>query len=278
MHLEEIPNKKIDNKPELSDSYKEFLDVTSEVRKSEWISGELVIQSPAKKRHLSMSKRLTRLLSAHVDRFELGYVAFEKALINLELGVQNFEPDVVFFSNEKMLKMTPSTSMFEAPDFVIEILSKGTAKIDRGIKFESYQKYGVREYWIIDPKQKLIEQYFLVNEKYKLIDIFDSIDYISSKVITNFTIPVRSLFDTYANLAELDRPVREALTKQYGSIISEKEKEIEESKQELEESKQELEKKENQLIASIKLLKEAGMSLEKIMEATQQTKDFIEQC
>ncbi|WP_197046757.1 Uma2 family endonuclease [Oceanobacillus salinisoli] len=35
-----------------------------------------------------------------------------------------------------------------APDLIVEILSKSTAKIDRMIKFNRYQRAGVKEYWI----------------------------------------------------------------------------------------------------------------------------------
>jgi Uma2 family endonuclease len=49
-----------------------------------------------------------------------------------------------------------------APDLVVEILSPGTAvKRDRRDKFRLYEKYGVREYWIVDPLHETIEVYLL---------------------------------------------------------------------------------------------------------------------
>jgi Uma2 family endonuclease len=53
--------------------------------------------------------------------------------------------------------------LFPAPDFVVEILSKGTARKDKGIKKEDYALHGVKEYWIIDPIKQTIEQYLLIN-------------------------------------------------------------------------------------------------------------------
>ncbi len=43
-----------------------------------------------------------------------------------------------------------------APDLVVEILSPGTAHKDLNIKFERYERAGVREYWIVDPTEKKV--------------------------------------------------------------------------------------------------------------------------
>jgi Uma2 family endonuclease len=43
-----------------------------------------------------------------------------------------------------------------APDFIVEIISPSTARMDRIIKFEHYRRAGVREYWIIDPEEKTL--------------------------------------------------------------------------------------------------------------------------
>jgi len=59
-----------------------------------------------------------------------------------------------------------------APDLVVEVLSPGTAKYDRGDKKDLYQLNGVKEYWIIEPNNKSIEVYLLKDGIYKLDDIY----------------------------------------------------------------------------------------------------------
>ena len=53
-----------------------------------------------------------------------------------------------------------------APDLVVEILSPSTAQFDKLWKFNLYQKAGVREYWIVDPKDRMVSVFTLADGKY----------------------------------------------------------------------------------------------------------------
>lgn len=54
-----------------------------------------------------------------------------------------------------------------APDFIIETLSAYTSKKDRTIKFETYERFGVKEYWLVYPVKKMVEVFTLgENRKY----------------------------------------------------------------------------------------------------------------
>ena len=54
--------------------------------------------------------------------------------------------------------------VYGAPDLVVEVLSPSTAKNDRGHKKQVYEQCGVREYWIVDPRDRKILVYYLKNE------------------------------------------------------------------------------------------------------------------
>ena len=60
-----------------------------------------------------------------------------------------------------------------APDFIIEILSPSTARHDRITKFNLYQRAGVREYWIVDPVEKLVQVFVLEDGRYTYT-VFDA--------------------------------------------------------------------------------------------------------
>lgn len=67
-----------------------------------------------------------------------------------------FVPDFMVVCDRE--KITPKGVM-GAPDLVVEVLSPSTGGRDRGYKKDAYGKYGVREYWIVDPANRTVEQY-----------------------------------------------------------------------------------------------------------------------
>lgn len=178
----------------------EFYEWVNEDVKAEFINGEIVIQSPVKRRHWNASTLLSRLLSLFASLHKSGQVGVEKVMVSLTRN--DYEPDVVFFSAEKASAFTDDQVLFPAPDFVVEIISKKTASIDRGIKKRDYALHGIREYWIIDPVKMCIEQYILPPgaDEYFPAKIFPCGHIIESYAIQGFAIPVEAVFEEAANL------------------------------------------------------------------------------
>jgi len=170
----------------------EFYDWITEDIKAEFINGEVIVQTPAKKRHTAASINLTALLDAYVESHDLGFVGAETALVSLTRN--DYLPDICFFGQEKTKQLSPDQVKYPAPDFIVEILSPSTASKDRGIKFEDYAYSGVQEYWLVDPQEQTLEQYVLRNESYELILKLKS-GSITSAAIAGFSIPVEAIFD-----------------------------------------------------------------------------------
>lgn len=169
-----------------------FYDWITEDIKAEFINGEIVMQTPAKKRYTVATMNLSSLLDAYVEQHDLGFVGTETVLIALTRN--DYLPDVCFFTTEKAQDFPSDQVKYPAPDFVVEVLSPGTATIDRGIKFEEYAASGIGEYWIVDPEQQTVEQYHLQGETYELLLKVKSGE-ISSEVVKGFTLPVAAIFD-----------------------------------------------------------------------------------
>jgi Uma2 family endonuclease len=69
------------------------------------------------------------------------------------------EPDVLYVSNERADGLLAGTHITSAPDLVIEIASPGTRQRDETIKRRLYERFGVIEYWIVDPEIDVIRVY-----------------------------------------------------------------------------------------------------------------------
>ena len=91
-----------------------------------------------------------------------------------EVGVyldnkNEFVPDLCIVCDTSLIK---STGIFGAPDLVVEVLSLSTVRYDKGHKKKIYGKYGVKEYWIVDPKSEAVEVYTNVDGILELFDIY----------------------------------------------------------------------------------------------------------
>ena len=160
--------------------------------KAEFIDGEIVVQSPVIKKHNVVTQNLSSLLVECVAQSKSGFIGVEKILVKLTRN--DFEPDICFFKKEKAKSLKDDTMFFPAPDFVVEILSKSTEKIDRGVKFIDYALHGVKEYWIIDPNKEIVEQYENKSSKFELL-LKVKTGSITSIVVPKFQVPVRAIFN-----------------------------------------------------------------------------------
>jgi Uma2 family endonuclease len=73
------------------------------------------------------------------------------------------QPDVLVICDRSKIK---GFGVFGAPDFLVEILSVSTRKKDMTIKLAKYQEAGVREYWIVDPKNRILITYNFMDEEF----------------------------------------------------------------------------------------------------------------
>ena len=83
-----------------------------------------------------------------------------------------FVPDVMVVCDRDKIRRD---GVHGAPDLVVEVLSPSTMRNDRMHKKEVYQACGVREYWLVDPENRTIEQYLLREEKLELNAVYVSI-------------------------------------------------------------------------------------------------------
>jgi len=80
-----------------------------------------------------------------------------------------------------------------APDFVIEILSPSSAARDTMLKFHKYMHAGVREYWIVDPKGKIVQVCILKDGRYET-EVLEEPDEIPVQTLDGCTIDMKLVF------------------------------------------------------------------------------------
>lgn len=103
------------------------------------------------------------------------------------------QPDVMVVCEEN--KITKE-NVQGAPELVIEVLSPSSRKHDTFVKYNLYQYYGVKEYWIVDAEAGVIYQYIL-NDKniYTLPKTYDITEDIKVKVLKDCIISLKDIIE-----------------------------------------------------------------------------------
>ena len=129
------------------------------------INNQLVIAAVPLDVHQHVSGEIYYDLFGHVKKNNSGQVRV--APYDVYLSNRNvFQPDICFIANENLNKIEED-GLHGEPDLVIELLSPSTSKYDLDDKKDVYERYGVKEYFIVEPATKSIAHYWLVNGKYE---------------------------------------------------------------------------------------------------------------
>ena len=110
----------------------------------------------------------------------LGEVFLSPIDVYLDTIKNAVQPDIVFVA-QKNLGIVQRKGIFGVPDLLIEIISPGNPSHDRVTKKDLYQKFGVKEYWIVDPDTRESVGFELVNDAFK--EFHRSVGNIQSKLL-----------------------------------------------------------------------------------------------
>ncbi len=143
------------------------------------INNQLVMAPSPLIWHQSISNIISNQLTNFVLLKKSGIVLV--APIDVFFDKHNvLQPDILFISNENM-GIIIDDKIKGAPDFIVEILSKSTGKYDLNQKKLIYEKFGVKEYWIVNPETKEVIGYTLKDKKFELLKTKPAI--INSKLL-----------------------------------------------------------------------------------------------
>lgn len=112
----------------------------------------------------------------HIIRSQLKRSVCSVSIENLDLHMPDGDyviPDIMIICDRNKIHKDKYSGV---PRFIVETLSPATAKNDRNAKKDKYASLGVDEYWIIGPKEKSVEIYYLEEGQYKLIENYILVD------------------------------------------------------------------------------------------------------
>jgi Uma2 family endonuclease len=87
----------------------------------------------------------------------------------LRLADDTLVPDLAGWRRERLPKVPDAPALTVAPDWVCEILSPSTERLDRARKLPAYARHGVAHAWLINPQARTLEVYRREGERWVLV-------------------------------------------------------------------------------------------------------------
>jgi Uma2 family endonuclease len=155
------------------------------------IDGEFIMSPSPVRKHQKTIGKLHLQLGLLVERKRLGEVYIAPFDVHVSRN-DVYQPDLLFVSNEH-LDYFEENGVHGPPDLVIEVLSPSTAGFDLLLKKDGYEKFGVREYWIVDPMEQSIETFTNASKGFES-SFHGKAGAVCSFILPEFCVKVEELF------------------------------------------------------------------------------------
>lgn len=173
-------------------TYSDYLIYPTNGKQLQLIEGDFFMTPAPNIVHQDILGNLGFILKVHITQHNLGKVYFAPTDVYLS-DYDVVQPDILFIRKERLHILTKNY-VKGAPDIVIEILSGKTKKIDLTAKRTLYAKYGVPEYWLVDPDKKQVEVLTLSQSGYETAGLYSKGAIIRSKIIPGLKIKTSEIF------------------------------------------------------------------------------------
>ncbi len=160
--------------------------------RAEVFNGQIYYLAAPSQAHQTISMELSTVLNSYVKKNNGSCKVFSAPFDVLlsENPLTIVQPDLMIICDKDKLDGKRCNG---APDFIIEITSPGTQSDDYIRKLYYYKNYGVREYWIVDPKRRTVTVNYFEGDLINITYGFSS------------TIKVNIYEDLYISFAEIEQ-------------------------------------------------------------------------
>lgn len=176
-------------------TYEDYLLFPEDGLRHEILDGEHYVTSAPSLWHQAASVNLTYFLAGFLRRNPLGrlYHAPCEVVLSEHDIVQ---PDLLFISKERLGILTKK-NVQGAPDLVIEILSDNTSRRDKTLKRGIYERFGVLEYWLVDPQRQTVRICRRLGAAFVVAEDLSAAaaDVLTTPLLPGLEIPVGEIFE-----------------------------------------------------------------------------------
>lgn len=168
-----------------------FFDLPETMHLTELIDGCLFVTPAQVPRHQLMLADFFRLLHRLIPNGRLFIAPIDVYLDDVTV----VQPDILWMAANSKCSIT-AKYLQGTPDLIVEIFSPGTAKPDKSDKFKLYERFGVREYWMVDPVGAYLEVWGLTEGQYTQQGVYGAGDKFDSPVLGGKTVELTNIFES----------------------------------------------------------------------------------
>jgi len=176
-------------------TYEDYLLFPDDGKRHEVIDGDHYVTPAPKTKHQKVSFNLTVAMGSFVKQQGLGLVlaAPSDVILSDENVVQ---PDLLFVSTARASIVTED-NIHGAPDLVVEIISETTRKKDEVTKRKLYERFGVQEYWVVDPELETVKIFRRAQQGYsRAVELSkEANDILTTELLAGLNLALTEIFD-----------------------------------------------------------------------------------
>ena len=176
-------------------TYEDYLLFPDDGKRHEIIEGDHYMTPAPRRKHQRVSGRLFVALSGFTASRRLGEVY--AAPFDVVLSDENVvQPDLLFLSAARA-GISTEDNIQGAPDLIVEILSESSRKKDEVTKRKLYERFGVQEYWVVDPELEIVKIFRRAQQGYgRAIELSkEANDVLTTDLLPGFRLALTEIFE-----------------------------------------------------------------------------------
>lgn len=177
-------------------THQDYLRFPDDGKRHELVDGEHFVAPSPNRKHQAIAMNLGGMIWGYLQEHPVGRV-FAAPFDVIFSDFDVVQPDLLYISRERMAAIETSPWVKGAPDLVVEIVSESARKRDETIKRRLYDRFGVAEYWVIDPELDIVKVYRRVGERYQPTGelTLENGDCLASPLLPGLDLPLSKIFE-----------------------------------------------------------------------------------
>jgi len=173
-------------------TYDDYLALPDDGKRYQVIEGEISMTPAPSPRHQEIQADLCARMVLHVREHLLGKVYVSPIDVALSM-VDIVQPDILFVAKDRM-DIVAKKNIVGIPNLIVEILSPSSVERDRVEKMTLYERYGLPEYWIVDPDSQTVDVYLSAANRLEKVETLKVGEELHSRQIPGLVLELSEIF------------------------------------------------------------------------------------